>query len=70
MEPHTNQPTRDLEDFDILQGASGTPSVCLAISAVHRIIGLSNKQTKLFLNRDCAYANDFTSRLETPIPER
>jgi len=55
----TSQPTKDLS-----QGASGRPSVCIAIPALNASLG-SITDTYNY-NRDRAYANDFPSRLKTP----
>ena len=50
----------------VARGASGRPSVCLAISASDRIAGLSDRQTNsLNYNWHCAYANEFPSQLKT-----
>ena len=64
--PHTNQRTKNLSDVDLLQSAVRRLSISLAISAVDCIIEFCNRQPKLF-NTDCPYANDFPSRLKTPI---
>ena len=57
----TNQPTKELtEDGDLRCGAGRRPSVCVAIPALTASLG------SITDTLDCAYVNDFPSRLKTP----
>ena len=59
------QQTKELtEDGDLHEGASRRPSVCLAIPAL--IGSLVSVTDTLNYNWNCAYTNDFPSRLKTP----
>ena len=49
IQPHTNQPTKNLSDVDLLQSAVRRPSISLAISAVYSIIEFCKRQPKVFL---------------------
>jgi hypothetical protein len=58
------QPTNQRSESGVLrQGASLRPSICIAIPAL--TVSLDSVATYNY-NRDCAYANDFPSRLRTP----
>jgi len=61
---HNNQTTKELtEGRDLHFCASRCPWICLAIPALNALLGSATDT--LNCNWDCAYRNDFTSRLKT-----
>jgi hypothetical protein len=61
----TNKPTNQrAEGADLSEGATRRPSVCLVFSAC--TASLDSVTGTWNCNWDCAYANEFTSRLKTP----
>jgi len=58
------KPNKELtEGRDLRESAVRRPSVCSAIPALTASLG--SVTDPLNCNRDCAYANEFTSRLKT-----